>query len=146
MKKAKKAKKKSRSAKKLHATKKARATKKSHASKKSHRTKKAQVTKRAPDRKKAGTYPPIVLCDGGTIEHTDGAITFINNFTAPCTITSCTVPCWPSPPAPNPVVPAAQNGVAGEKTVALVCIPQTGTYSYTASCCPDAVPPKIIVV
>ena len=131
---------------KARAKKKAQATKKTQGTSKAQAKKKPQSTKKAPEKKKVGgTYPPIVVCQDGTIGQTDGMITFINNSAAACIITSCTMPCWPSPPAPNPVVPAAQNGVAGEKTVALICFPPTGTYSYTSGCCPDVTPPKIIV-
>jgi hypothetical protein len=125
--------------------KKAKKTKKSLNKKKPQSTKKSKPAGKSRHKKKAGTYPPIVVCQDGTVAATDGAITFINNFTTACTITSCTVPCWPSPPAPAPIIPAAQNGVAGEKTVALICIPQTGTYTYTSDCCLTDMPPKIIV-
>jgi hypothetical protein len=142
-----KSKKKAQTTKKTQGKKKAQATKKTQGTSKTQARKKPQSTKKAPAKRKVGgAYPPIVLCNSGTVDHTDGAITFENNFTSPCTITSCTVPCWPSPPAPNPVVPAAQNGIPGQKTVALMCIPQTGTYSYTATCCLIAAPPTIIVV
>jgi hypothetical protein len=87
--------------------------------------------------------PPIIVCKDGTLSRTASSITFLNNNTVPCTITSCGVPGWPSPPQPNPVVPAA-----GTTTVQLVSQTQPGTYPYTSGCCSSRggdTPPKIIV-
>jgi hypothetical protein len=92
--------------------------------------------------------PPIIVCQDGTLSRTASSITFLNNNTVPCTITSCGVPGWPSPPQPNPVVPAALNGVPGTKTVQLVSQTQPGTFPYTSGCCSTKAghtPPKIIV-
>lgn len=129
--------------KKTQGTRKSQAVRKAQGSRKKQGAKKTQATKTVPGGKKPGAYPPIVLCNSGTVDHNDGAITFVNNFASPCTITSCTVPCWPYPPPnPGPVVPANS-----QLTVALRCLPATGTYTYTASCCPAvALPPTIIVV
>jgi hypothetical protein len=141
-----KSKKKAKANKKSQGTKKAQGATKTQGKKKSQPKKKAQSTKKALKKKKVGgAYPPIVVCQSGTIGQTEGEITFINNNLVSCTITSCTVPCWPAPPAADPVVPAAQNGVAGEKTVALLCLPPVGTYSYTADCCSGGTPPTIKV-
>lgn len=88
---------------------------------------------------------PIIICQDGEIGGNASSITFVNPTTSPCTITSCAVPGWPSPPQPNPVVPAAQNGVNGQVTVQLISQTQPGLYNYTSDCCPQAMPPKIKV-
>jgi hypothetical protein len=88
---------------------------------------------------------PVTVCQDGTISHSAGSITFNNYFPAPCTITSCAVPGWPSPPQPNPVVPAAQGGVPGTLKVILIGATQNGSYPYTSNCCPLLTAPKIIV-
>ena len=88
---------------------------------------------------------PTVVCQDGTIGGNASSITFLNYNTVPCTITSCGVPGWPSPPQQPPVVPAAQGGVPGTKTVLLVGQTQPGAYPYTSDCCSLETPPKIIV-
>ncbi len=46
------------------------------------------------------------VCDGGTINSGSTSITFTNNKTSSCTITSCTLAGWPTT---DPVVPAKQG-------------------------------------
>jgi hypothetical protein len=139
-----KSKKKAQSKKKAPKKKRAQVTRKAQVAKKKTRgAKKTQSAKKGRGGKKVGgTYPPIVFCNGGTVASIDGAITFQNNFATACTITSCTVPCWPYPPPdPGPVVPAGQ-----QLTIPLRCLPAPGSYNYTASCCPELTPPTIVIV
>jgi hypothetical protein len=89
---------------------------------------------------------PVTVCQDGTIGGNSSSITFVNYNTNPCTITSCGVPGWPSPPQPNPQIPASPGGgVPGSKTVQLAGQTRPGTYPYTSDCCPGATNPKIIV-
>jgi hypothetical protein len=101
------------------------------------------------DERKSGKHrmadQPTVVCQDGTIGGNASSITFLNYNTYACTITSCGVPGWPSPPQPAPVVPAAQGGVPGTRTVLLVSQTQTGSYPYTSDCCQGNTNPKIIV-
>ena len=88
---------------------------------------------------------PVTVCQDGTIGGNASSITFVNYNTYPCTITSCGVPGWPSPPQPNPVVPPAQGAVPGTITVQLMSQTQPGTYPYTSDCCQGNTNPKIKV-
>lgn len=99
-----------------------------------------------PSVKKPVVDQPVVVCNDGSISRNASSITFVNYGQVPCTITSCGVPGWPSPPKPNPVVPAEQNGVPGTVTVQLDSQTQPGTYPYTSDCCGQRqMPPKIVV-
>jgi hypothetical protein len=88
---------------------------------------------------------PVTVCQDGMIGGNSTSITFANYNAYPCTITSCAVPGWASPPRPNPIVPAAQGSVPGTITVPLAGQTQPGTYPYTSDCCPGATDPTIKV-
>ena len=91
------------------------------------------------------------VCDGGTVAANVSSIVFTNpSTTTPYTITSCkdsagnTMPGWPATP---PVVPMAQSGVNGTKTVNLGSPTISGKqYTYIPNpVCPNNTPPKIVV-
>lgn len=73
----------------------------------------------------------VNVCTGGTASAGVSSLTFTNELPEPVTITSCTMPGWPSPPQANPVIPQAQNGVAGSGTVQLRSRTVKGTYDFT---------------
>jgi hypothetical protein len=90
------------------------------------------------------------VCDGGTVQPNITSIHFSNPNPSTFTIISCkdsqgnTMPGWP---AIDPVVPAAQNGVNGSKTVYLSVATISGnTYTYIPNpVCPNNTAPKIVV-
>jgi hypothetical protein len=85
------------------------------------------------------------ICAGGTISIGATSITFTNNHTVPCNITSCNLPGFPSIP-PNVQVPARVGSQPGTKTVTLNPPPTVaGTYTYTPDCCDQGTPPQIKV-
>lgn len=102
---------------------------------------------------KKANFGPIPVCSGGPVTAGSGTIDFVNDdpnnsFTinTPTDAAGNQMPGWPSPPRPNPVVPAAKNGVNGFQTVALLINAVTGDYNYSTSpVCPQGIPPKIIV-
>jgi hypothetical protein len=71
----------------------------------------------------------IPVCTGGTCAAGVSSITFTNSLTQEVTITSCTLPGWPTNNEPE--VPAAKNGVNGSTTVQLTGRTTVGTYDYT---------------
>jgi hypothetical protein len=89
----------------------------------------------------------IPVCTGGDAPNGASSVTFTNALAVPVTITSCTIPGWPQSPAPDPVVPAALNGVNGTKTVQLSVLTRTGTYTYVTdpACNTIGTPPEIKV-
>ena len=85
------------------------------------------------------------ICAGGTISIGTTSITFTNNHTVACNITSCNLPGFPTIP-PNVQVPARVGSQAGSKTVTLNPPPSVaGTYTYAPDCCDPGTPPEIKV-
>jgi hypothetical protein len=83
------------------------------------------------------------VCAGGTIGAGATSITFTNNHTKKCTITSCDMPGWPTT---DPVIPKREGGVAGTQVVSLGVAAVAGnTYTYTPDCCDQGTPPQIKV-
>ena len=82
------------------------------------------------------------VCDGGTINSGSTSVSFTNNKTQACTITSCTLAGWPTT---DPVVPAKQGTTPGSLVVQLSVAAQVGTYTYTPNCCAKRTNPTIKV-
>ena len=82
------------------------------------------------------------ICAGGTINAGVNTITFTNHHTAQCTITSCTMPGWPTT---DPVVPGKQGSTPGSKVVNLSTPATVGSYTYTPDCCDQGTDPVIKV-
>jgi hypothetical protein len=85
------------------------------------------------------------VCAGGTINAGATSITFTNNHTVPCNITSCSLPGFPTIPPPV-VVPARVGSQHGTKTVPLNPPPTVkDDYPYTPDCCHKETNPVIKV-
>jgi hypothetical protein len=83
------------------------------------------------------------VCAGGKISPGTSSITFTNDHTVACKITSCQLPGWPSG---TQTVPKRQGSTAGSLTVPLNPPPTTpGDYPYTPDCCDKETDPKIKV-
>ncbi len=82
------------------------------------------------------------ICAGGTVSVGTTSISFTNNHQQ-CTITSCTMPGWPTT---APVIPGKQGSTPGTGTVQL-SIPAAagGPYTYTPDCCKKETNPTIKV-
>ena len=82
------------------------------------------------------------ICAGGTISVGANSITFTNDHSVECTITTCTMPGWPTKP---PVIPKRENGIPGSGIVYLTKPATKGKYSYTPDCCGKQTDPQIKV-
>ena len=82
------------------------------------------------------------VCAGGTISVGSTSITFTNDHTVKCTITSCDMPGWPTT---APVIPKRQGGTAGRAVVNLNPPATAGCYTYTPDCCGPETNPTIKV-
>jgi hypothetical protein len=85
--------------------------------------------------------PRFDVCAGATADAGSTTLTFTNNHTTECTITGLgsLVDCGNSF-----TVPARSGGTDGSKTCNILSTAPTGTYSYSASVCPQAGNPVII--
>jgi hypothetical protein len=82
------------------------------------------------------------LCGGGTIAVGALSISFSNSHTEQCTITSSTMPGWPTTP---PLIPAKEGSKYGIGIVSLSKPAAAGDYTYTPNCCNTGTPPTIKV-
>jgi hypothetical protein len=82
------------------------------------------------------------LCGGGTIAVGATSVTFSNSHPEPCTITSSTMPGWPTTP---PVIPAKQGSNNGIGIVPISIPARAGDYTYTPNCCKKRMNPVIKV-
>lgn len=67
---------------------------------------------------------PLPLCSGGTIDANVTSIYFKNTSGTNCTITSCTMPGWPSTP------PQIQNGTTSAVAISIPAKKGGGPYTY----------------
>jgi hypothetical protein len=77
------------------------------------------------------------ICGGGTVGVGATSISFTNDHNEDCTITSCTLPGWPTT---DPVITAKST-----QPVNLTQPATAGDYTYTPSCCRKRTNPVIKV-
>jgi hypothetical protein len=78
------------------------------------------------------------ICAGGTVSVGANSISFTNNHNENCTITSCSMPGWPTT---APVITAKTTQSVPLSTPAAA----GGPYTYTPNCCTKRTDPQIRV-